>query len=113
MFHSIRCSTLWSRLLRRAGARKGTSMTKHVFYHDRCVDGFTAAWCFWHAQKTAGMGPFVLVPLNYGDWEKVRPRIALTPEDEVLFVDVSIPPADVVKLAAEVKRVHIIDHHKT
>lgn len=81
-------------------------MAVFVFYHDRCIDGFVAAWVFHRYMRDAH-----LIPLNYGDWGKVS--APLESKDEVIFVDVSIPPADVNALAERVEKVTVLDHHKT
>lgn len=88
-------------------------MTTFVFYHADCIDGFTAAWCFHRANQQIPECPYILVPLAYGDWEKTRKHLEFRAEDYVVFVDVSIPPSDVAKIASEVQSVTILDHHKT
>ncbi len=78
-----------------------------VFYHAECIDGFTAAWVFHR------LGGVTCIPLKYGEWEKTTKEMSFAPEDHIIFVDVSIEPEDVAKLANLVAHVTILDHHKT
>ena len=77
-----------------------------VIYHDKCMDGFTAAWAVW---KRYGDYP-AFIPCNYGQ---------LPPENldgkHVLIVDFSFSRAvleDMV-MGGEAASVVILDHHKT
>ena len=77
-----------------------------VIYHDKCMDGFTAAWAIW---KRWGDAP-EYVARNYG----MDPPELLTGK-HVLIVDFSFPRAilDDMVNEAGVASVVILDHHKT
>lgn len=76
-----------------------------VVYHDKCMDGFTAAWAVW---KRWGDAP-VYLARNYG----------MTPDVDckgkhVLIVDFSFSEAELRGLAMDgAASVVILDHHKT
>lgn len=77
-----------------------------VIYHDKCMDGFTAAWAVW---KRYGDRPDYL-PRNYG----MTPPPALDGK-HVMIVDFSFSPAlleDMVRNGGAASVV-ILDHHKT
>lgn len=77
-----------------------------VIYHDKCVDGFTAAWAVW---KRWGAAP-EYVPCNYG----LMPPPALDGK-HVLIVDFSFPRLvlDDMVTTGGAASVVILDHHKT
>lgn len=72
-------------------------------YHDNCDDGFAAAYAVW---KRFGDG-VEYVPCQYG-----RKAPDVTGKD-VLIVDFSFKKDDMLALAAQAKRVIVLDHHKT
>lgn len=77
-----------------------------VIYHDKCMDGFTAAWACW---KRWGDAP-EYIACNYG----LAPPAALDGK-HVLIVDFSFPEAllrDMVE-NGRAASVVILDHHKT
>lgn len=76
-----------------------------VIYHDKCMDGFTAAWAIW---KRWGDQP-EYVARNYGQMPELQ-----VGGRHVLIVDFSWP-ADVLQALVEqgAKSVVILDHHKT
>lgn len=76
---------------------------KLVIYHDHCVDGFAAAWCFW---RRYGAEPDYL-PASYGDDPPEVDGL------DVYLVDFSYPRAVVERLLERAASVTIIDHHKT
>ncbi len=76
-----------------------------VIYHDKCMDGFTAAWAIW---KRWGDAP-AYVARNYG----MAPDIDCKGK-HVLIVDFSFPEAELRGLAIDgAASVVILDHHKT
>lgn len=77
-----------------------------VIYHDKCMDGFTAAWAVW---KRFGDAPEYL-PCNYG-----MPPPPVLDGKHVLIVDFSFPRHlldDMVNNGGAASVV-ILDHHKT
>ncbi len=74
-----------------------------VIYHGNCMDGFCAAWCFWH--KFAGEVDFF--PGSFG---KPPPAHA---GREVFLVDFSYPRAVVSAMLERAHSVTLIDHHHT
>lgn len=76
-----------------------------VFYHDKCMDGFTAAWAIWTRWGNAPE----YVARNYG----MEPRIDAAGK-HVLIVDFSFPREHLEALIVTgAKSVVILDHHKT
>jgi uncharacterized protein len=77
-----------------------------VIYHDKCMDGFTAAWAIW---KRWGDAP-EYIARNYG----MLPPDGLAGK-HVLIVDFSFPHDILTKMAGEggAASVVILDHHKT
>lgn len=76
-----------------------------VIYHDKCMDGFTAAWAIW---KRWGDCP-EYVARNYG----MAPAIDVQGK-HVLIVDFSFPEETLRGMAAGgAASVVILDHHKT
>jgi hypothetical protein len=77
-----------------------------VIYHDKCMDGFTAAWAVW---KRWGDAPEYL-PCNYG----LAPPPVLDGK-HVLIVDFSFPRVflDDMVTNGGAASVVILDHHKT
>lgn len=76
-----------------------------VIYHDKCMDGFTAAWAIW---KRWGNEP-EYAARNYG----MEPGVEAAGK-HVLIVDFSFPREHLETLAlAGAVSVIILDHHKT
>lgn len=76
-----------------------------VIYHDKCMDGFTAAWAVW---KRWGDAP-AYVARNYG----MAPDVDCKGK-HVLIVDFSFPQEELRGLAMDgAASVIILDHHKT
>lgn len=75
-----------------------------VWYHARCADGFGAAYALWRKLGDT----VVYVPVNYGD---------AVPEfeagDAVWIVDFSFPRESLLRVAAGVDELTVIDHHET
>lgn len=77
-----------------------------VIYHDKCIDGFTAAWCCWRMWPEAEY-----VARNYG----MGPGLDDARGKHVLIVDFSFPQemlADMIWRHG-VASIVILDHHKT
>jgi uncharacterized protein len=85
-------------------------MSKVVFYHASCADGFGAAYAIWNCYPDAQF-----IPCRYEDgYEKARSQAPSDLRDaEVFVVDFSFPRADMEKLFNEAGRVVWLDHHKT
>ncbi|WP_147366901.1 DHHA1 domain-containing protein [Aurantiacibacter zhengii] len=76
-----------------------------VIYHDKCMDGFTAAWAIW---KRWGNAPDY-VARNYG----MAPDIDADGK-HVLIVDFSFPEEQLRALATDgAASIIVLDHHKT
>lgn len=76
-----------------------------VIYHDKCMDGFTAAWAVW---KRWGDAP-EYVARNYG----MKPDVDADGKN-ILIVDFSFPTEDLLELTqAGASSVVVLDHHKT
>lgn len=77
-----------------------------VVYHDKCMDGFTAAWAVW---RRFGDAP-QYVARNYG----MEPDLDCRGK-HVLIVDFSFPRDHLMRLVANdgAATVVILDHHKT
>lgn len=77
-----------------------------VVYHDKCMDGFTAAWAVW---KRFGDGP-LYVARNYG----MDPDLDCRGK-HILIVDFSFKADVLARLVANdgAASVVILDHHKT
>lgn len=76
-----------------------------VVYHDKCMDGFTAAWAIW--QRWGDQPEYVA--RNYG----MEPKLDCSGR-HVLIVDFSFPEDDLRGLIMDgAKSVLVLDHHKT
>jgi oligoribonuclease NrnB/cAMP/cGMP phosphodiesterase (DHH superfamily) len=77
-----------------------------VIYHDKCIDGFTAAWCCWRQWPEAEY-----IARNYG----MGPGLDYPRGKHVLIVDFSFPQAMLEELVWRhgVASIVILDHHKT
>jgi oligoribonuclease NrnB/cAMP/cGMP phosphodiesterase (DHH superfamily) len=76
-----------------------------VIYHDKCMDGFTAAWAIW---KRWGDAP-QYVARNYG----MKPGVECAGK-HILIVDFSFPSEDLIQLILDgAASVLVLDHHKT
>jgi hypothetical protein len=79
-----------------------------VFFHDRCTDGWCAAWLARRRWADAE-----LVPVNYGDSKKDSSIIERGSGRHVLVVDFSLPRDDLLKLREIASSLLVLDHHKT
>lgn len=76
-----------------------------VIYHDKCMDGFTAAWAIW---RRWGDEP-EYVARNYG----MAPDIDVK-DKNILIVDFSFPEMALRQMATDgAASIVILDHHKT
>lgn len=75
-------------------------------YHADCADGFCCAFLRWLVH---GKG-CTYVPVRYGE---PLPALEWDSAEDVVIADFSYPPATVEKLAATVRTVTMLDHHKT
>ncbi|OYX62723.1 MAG: hypothetical protein B7Y88_13805 [Sphingomonadales bacterium 32-64-17] len=76
-----------------------------VIYHDKCMDGFTAAWAIWQRWGDAPE----YVARNYGMDPNIQCR-----GKHVLIVDFSFPEAQLRALVMDgAASVLVLDHHKT
>lgn len=74
-----------------------------VIYHANCTDGFTAAWCFHHANPNG----YDFHPASYG---KEPPDVA---GRDVILVDFSYPREVLMRMAESAKSILVLDHHWT
>jgi len=77
----------------------------YVFYHSADLDGLCSGAIAKHFIPHA-----IMMPINYGD---AFPWHILTHNDEVLMLDFSLSPAEMLRLANTVALFHWIDHHDT
>lgn len=73
------------------------------WYHDNCMDGFTAAWAVYRVHPD-----WQFVPVRYNE-----PPPAYNSEDQILIVDFSYPEKELQTIKERVKLLEVIDHHKT
>lgn len=91
---------------------------KYVFYHDRCIDGFTAAWVFrMHAFQTGTKTTLIAIDHGPGEYEKSMDLVketygGLMPGDSIVFGDYAPTVEQAVALTKRVP-VTILDHHKS
>ena len=78
-------------------------MSTKILYHDKCPDGFTAAWAAW--RRFGADAEYI--PVSYG----YTPYEGTTDQDDVYLLDFCYP-ADVLRTLPARKLV-ILDHHKT
>lgn len=78
----------------------------YVIYHQGCLDGMAAAWCFMYAKLPVTDFVQAAHPLSV-------PPSSITNRDTVYLVDFVYPRAHMVRLVANAKRVIVFDHHKT
>ena len=74
-----------------------------VIYHANCVDGFSAAWAFWHKVGDA----YDYVPVSYG---KAPPDVT---GRRVYLVDFCFPIETLREMARQAEFVLVLDHHKS
>ena len=74
-----------------------------VIYHDNCLDGFGAAWCFWH--KYGNDADYFA-----STYKQDPPRVT---GRHVYLVDFSYKSEVVKRLLLTAASITIIDHHKT
>ena len=84
-------------------------MQNLVIYHANCMDGFAAAWAAW---TKLGNTNTKYVAKSYGD-QPFHDGEIVPPDLTIYIVDFSFPRDILVKLCQLVKRVVILDHHKT
>ena len=73
-----------------------------VIYHEKCLDGMTAAWA---VQKALGRGDYV--PASHGD---APPDVA---GRDVVIVDFSYKRAVIEAMALQASSLLVLDHHKS
>jgi oligoribonuclease NrnB/cAMP/cGMP phosphodiesterase (DHH superfamily) len=89
----------------------GTSWKNIVYYHFPCQDGIAGAWCAFVTLKNEPVNTdyFGLNPAKYINVESYQHNH----ENTILyFIDV-LPTRDIITLCQYVKKVVILDHHKT
>lgn len=82
-------------------------MSKRIcFYHNKCLDGIAAAWCF---NRAFGEG-VELIPLDHGKEVDYAPLV----EDKVVYFADFAPNREEYKLIKSLaKELVVIDHHQT
>lgn len=81
-----------------------THKTTYILYHGNCPDGFGAAWAAW---KALGTGATYL-PVQHHE-----PMPELNDGAAVYIVDFSYDAPRLESLAARMRRVVVLDHHKS
>jgi len=76
----------------------------HVLYHDKCQDGFGAAYGAWKARGDE---------VEYIGVTYQRPAPELPPDARVAIVDFSFPREQLEDLKSKVADVVVLDHHKS
>lgn len=78
-------------------------MASKILYHDKCFDGFTAAWAAW--KRFGDTAEYI--PVSYGQASYAD----TTDQDDVYLLDFCYPAHVLRTLSAN--RLIILDHHKT
>lgn len=78
-------------------------MSTKILYHDKCPDGFTAAWAAW--KRFGDTAEYI--PVSYGQ----TPYEGSTGQDDVYLLDFCYPASVLRTLPA--RKLVILDHHKT
>lgn len=86
----------------------------YVFYHDKCTDGFGAAFSAWLALGESAE----YIPVNYGEIatvDDVFNKMTTSPKDHsrLYILDFSFPKDVLMGLYGKVGKVVWLDHHKT
>lgn len=76
---------------------------KYVIYHDKCTDGFGAAWVAWQKFNTSA----IYLPLNHYD-----PIPEFSDNSEIYILDFCFSKDVLVDLAKSHKVV-VLDHHQS
>jgi hypothetical protein len=78
-------------------------MENMILFHEKCTDGFTAAWAAWRAFGNTA----TYTPCQYGG------EVPDVTGQNVYIVDFSFKPEVLLDMAAKAKSVVLLDHHKT
>jgi oligoribonuclease NrnB/cAMP/cGMP phosphodiesterase (DHH superfamily) len=76
----------------------------YIIYHDKCTDGFGAAWVAW--QKFQDNATYI--PLNHYD-----PIPQFKPNSQIYLLDFCFNRQDLVKLANMGHEITVLDHHQS
>jgi|ERR1700722_1244956 len=79
-----------------------------LIYHRDCPDGFCAAFLFWLWEAEDSRTEYIAA--QYGEG---LPQVRFDESELVLIADFSYPPDLMQELASKVKKVIVLDHHKT
>ncbi len=90
--------------LKELAAKHPPEKITHVLYHDKCQDGFGAAYGAWKA-----LGDDV----EYIGCTYQRPAPELPPDARVAIVDFSFPREQLEAMKAKVEDLVVLDHHKS
>lgn len=86
-------------------------MTKTYFiYHGNCVDGFGSAYSAWRYFKQKGITPSY-IPARHGEPFPVKDQDLK--DSEVYIADFSFSKEDLLRAQSLVKKIVLLDHHKT
>ena len=86
---------------------------RHVaIYHSPCQDGVSAAWVFSKHMTEAALD-FITVPGVYGSALDLFLEDGSKKNDIIYFLDYTIKRNDMIELSKQVKKIIIIDHHKS
>jgi hypothetical protein len=81
-----------------------TASPLYVLYHANCPDGFGGAWSVWLARGDTA----TYCPVSHG-----APPPDLPPDASVLMVDIAYPRDVALALRDRVRKLRIMDHHKS
>jgi hypothetical protein len=82
----------------------GEASPLYVLYHGNCPDGFGGAWSVWLKRGATA----TYCPVNHGN-----PPPALPSDATVVMLDIAYPRDVALALRDRVKRLLILDHHKS
>lgn len=93
-------------------AVRKSPQASYIFYHANCLDGLVAASIARRAYEYNGYPQVSATPVRYGDMGFLAD---IKEGSEVLFVDFSLPPADLMQLITTCKptKLRVVDHHLT
>lgn len=87
-------------------------MTIKVLYHDKCSDGFGAAYATWKFfmkyPPTVARDEIEYIPVNYNE-----PPPPITAQDVLYIVDFSYPRQVLLDMMSRCKELYVLDHHDT
>ena len=87
---------------------EGKVIVIKIYYHKNCFDGICSAWVAW--RKFSKHADYI--PINYGEpYESIIENC--NRNDDIYFVDFSLPRNLMDLLYSKVNKLVVLDHHKT